>query len=187
MLFFSAFAPTPWRTLRMRGRRADCIACGTPACATDAITRERVESGALDYVGFCGGAATATGAPLDARHRRSVAEARAAGALVVDVRDPVQFGICNVPGSVNVPFDEFQRVAGMVDGRGCAVLPESLVRVLEGADGRDLALVCRLGNDSQLAARQVLESEVWKGQVYDVRGGIREWAKVAPEDGVVEY
>lgn len=189
MLFFSAYAPTPWRTLRMRGKRPLCVACGAPEDLRDKISAAALTEGVFDYVGFCGSGGEGR-VQLAEEHRMTVPEVKSevVPPLVVDVRDRTQFGICSVPGSVNVPFSEFQSTAGLVDGNGCSVLPEDMARLLRNMEKeRAVVVVCRLGNDSQEAARQVMESGVFKGRVYDVRGGIREWAKVAPQDGVVEY
>jgi len=43
---------------------------------------------------------------------------------------------------------------------------------------KKIMVVCRLGNDSQTVARKVLESG-FTGEVHDVIGGIREWARRA--------
>jgi len=187
MCFFTATAETQWRTLKMRGKRRGCVACGEPP----AITREVFRAGGMEYISFCGGDSE-TSAPLPAEHRLSVQQARTAvasgdGAVIVDVRDPTQFGICALPGSVNIPFERFASTAG---------IPAEMGRLLVGEEEEEeeekkkkkkkIMVVCRLGNDSQTVTRKVLESG-FTGEVHDVIGGISEWAKRAPGDGVVEY
>ncbi|KAA8895900.1 hypothetical protein FN846DRAFT_784355 [Sphaerosporella brunnea] len=171
MLFFSAAAETMWRTLKMRGRREGCVACGQQGIKNLGSEEE--------YALFCG---VPNAFALEEEYRLSVRQARelvllGTKPLLVDVRDRTQFGICKVPGSVNVPFERFLAV-----GEG---LPEEIVGLLQ-EERRDVVVLCRLGNDSQVAAKRLLESGV-HGRVWDVRGGIREWARIAPEDGIVEY
>jgi len=171
MLFFSAYAGQQFRTLRMRGRRKTCISCGEGAT----ITPTTIPS----YEIFCGLPPDVP--PLPAAYRRSVAEVKAQrNPVIVDTRDATQFGICAVRGSINIPFSLFQNAA---EGS----LPEDMKEVLRDNEG-PVVMLCRLGNDSQITARQVLENGVLHGRkVFDVVGGIREWARTAPEDGVVEY
>ncbi|KAF8252787.1 hypothetical protein K440DRAFT_524765, partial [Wilcoxina mikolae CBS 423.85] len=161
MLFFSAYAGQQFRTLRMRGRRKTCISCGEAAT----ITPTTIPS----YETFCGLPPDVPALP--AAHRRSVAEVKAEKEpVIVDIRDATQFGICAVRGSVNIPFSLFQNAA---EGR----LPEEMVEVLGEKEG-PVVMLCRLGNDSQIAARQVFESDQLRGrEVFDVVGGIREWAR----------
>lgn len=76
---------------------------------------------------------------------------------------------------VDVPFEEFG---------GAAVLP---ARVEEGLrEAEAVYVLCRLGNDSQVVARMLKEAGVAGGRVWDVKGGIREWARTAP-GGFPEY
>ena len=63
--------------------------------------------------------------------------ARAAGAVVVDVREPAEFAAGRVPGAVNVPL---------------ATVPLSLGRLAELAADGPLFIVCHVGGRSQQAA-----------------------------------
>jgi len=162
----------------MRGRKQKCVACGNPDDEDTKITREVVEGGRLDYAAFCGG--VPPGAQLPPELRKDAAEARTMrNSILVDVRDETQFGICSVEGSVNVPFEEFEAEKG--------TLPDKMRKLLEDRKGRDVVMLCRLGNDSQVAAKRIMENAEFGGKVWDVKGGIVEWARRAPEDGVVEY
>jgi adenylyltransferase/sulfurtransferase len=175
MLFFSAYAETPWRRLKMRGRRAGCVACGEEARKRGVLAGGSREE---EYAAFCG---LPNQERLPEEYRVDVTEARKRrdAALLLDVRDETQFGICNVQGSVNVPFSRWQAV-----GEG---LPKELETLLEARHSTDVLVLCRLGNDSQVAAKRLMDSGMAAGKVWDVKGGIREWARIAPEDGVVEY
>ncbi|KAI5795099.1 hypothetical protein EDC01DRAFT_776141 [Geopyxis carbonaria] len=161
---------TAWRVVRMRGRREGC------RCAAGGLTEEEVKAG--DYVAFCGGVA---GVKEGGGERVTVEHARTETALVVDVRDETQFGICKLPGSINIPFSEWLQVE---EGQ----VPDKMAALLREKAGRKVLMVCRLGNDSQVTTKRVMESP-WGAevQVRDVVGGVAEWARRYPGDGVVEY
>jgi adenylyltransferase/sulfurtransferase len=211
LLILSAYADTQWRTLRMRGKREKCISCGTPDNLQQKISRETILNGGIDYVAFCG---VATAVPksllLDDDFRLDVAEVRKrrrsrAEMILVDVRDETQFGICSVEGSVNVPFDQFHiQRANMSNSKSEGSndhhqpkLPRVLLDLLETVERRErnekgsssppIVILCRQGNDSQIVVRTIMESGVFKGPLFDLKGGISAWAREAPEDGLVEY
>ena len=166
MLVFSAWADTIFRCVRIRGRRAGCVACDPPAGRVQDV-KDR------DYVRFCGG----TGGVETWEYRVGVEEARGLvekGWVLLDVRDETQFGICKVQGSRNVPFEKWENCEK-------GTLPEGWL----WGKGK-VVVVCRLGNDSQVVARRVKEARpTWT--VVDVMGGTAEWARRCPEDGVCEY
>lgn len=176
---------TMWRSLKMRGKRKGCVACGeeedVKAAGGEKITAEKLKEGLVDYVAFCGGAAGSSVHLLERDQRVTVEEARQRMGLVVDVRDETQFGICALKGSVNVPFESWYGDE----------LPEKVKEVVaEAREKEDIPvyLLCRFGNDSQLAAKRVLaKAGLEEYRVKDVVGGTNEWAKIAPEDGLVQY
>lgn len=93
--------------------------------------------------------------------------------------------VCGRPlTAVDVPFEEFQRAAAAAAAAEAAVLPDRVRDRLYGA--RAVYVMCRLGNDSQVVARTLKTAGVAEGRVWDVKGGIREWARTAPE-GFPEY
>lgn len=193
MLFFAAWADTTWRNVRMRGRRKNCVACGEHPT----ISEESIRSGGMDYVAFCGGAAALNGRGLKPEERVNVEDVRGGGGggaqqhLLVDVRDRTQFGICSIPGSINIPFSEFEAAAAEENrqtgtGQRRHLIPPEMEAVLEKhAPDTLVYMLCRLGNDSQVAAKMVMR--YGRQNVFDVRGGVAEWARRAPGDGVVEY
>lgn len=196
-------APT-FRSVRMRARRRDCFACGEGAGAR--LTLEGLRSGGcVDYVAFCGrvGGGAAGGGLLGDGERIS---AREFGRLVngsgdagpsrvlLDVREKELFDVASIDGAVNVPFSLIQRSAAgrqkkQADGGQAStgarggeisgdekVLPEWMPPGLP-ADA-PIYVVCRVGNDSQVVARQLIDAglgrdgERWIG---DIRGGMRAW------------
>lgn len=161
LLMFSAYSNPQFRTVRLRSRRKDCAVCSPHAT----ITPDSLKSGSLDYVAFCG--VTSPINILPPESRISAAEYATllndGSHLLIDVRDPTQYGICSLDGSINVPWN----------GSSDAWLKKAAEHggVLDD-DGRERYVVCRLGNDSQLAARALLEKKM---KARDVRGGFAAW------------
>ena len=52
MLSASGTSPSVFRSIRLKGKRADCVSCGHDS----SITRDTVLNGSLDYTVFCGAA-----------------------------------------------------------------------------------------------------------------------------------
>lgn len=179
LLIFSAFASQPFRTIRLRSRRAGCASCSAQA----SISPEALRSGSLDYVAFCGVARPVQ--TLRAEERVGVSEMQKllSGARtdrdkeevkLVDVREKVHFDLCSIPGSVNVPWSEMVEWKTGADAKVLSGLEEA-----GGLGTRNsIHVICRLGNDSQLAVRKMKELRLdGDGQrfVGDVKGGLRAW------------
>jgi len=83
--------------------------------------------------------------------------ARAAGAVVIDVREPEEFAGGRVPGAVNVPL---------------STVPLALGRLAElGTDG-PIYVVCHLGGRSAQAADYLTQYGI-EARIVD--GGTQEW------------
>ncbi|KAH9925534.1 uncharacterized protein B0H18DRAFT_1008862 [Fomitopsis serialis] len=169
MLMYSALTTPSFRSIKLRTRRPTCPACGTVP------ERERVEKiNDTDYVAFCGGprpdwvARGVEGADDGIKRIRATELHEALNSSgrqvkVVDVRPPTEFGICHLPGSFNkFIFAGRPDAPPISDGDGQDGLTETYV-------------VCRLGNDSQIAA-DALRAETTHGVVKDLVGGLRAWA-----------
>lgn len=171
LLLFSANSASPFRTVRLRQRRPDCFACSAQA----GLTPESLTSGSLDYVAFCGSAAPVN--ILSDEEQISAgqySELRNGGSkkehVLLDVREKVQFDICHVDGSINVPFSKLQ---GNLDTT-YPWLPET-----SPADA-PIYVLCRLGNDSQVITKKLMESGLGdngKRPILDIKGGLRAWKK----------
>ncbi|KAI0035506.1 hypothetical protein K488DRAFT_82949 [Vararia minispora EC-137] len=165
MLFYDALAAPPFRSVKLRPRRKDCAACGEPGA------RAMLDK---DYIRFCGGPRPdwlRLGMLADAgTDRLCAAEVRECigqlGACVLDVRPRAEFGICRLPSSTHAPLD--------------AVVADPHAHVPVGAT--DVLVVCRLGNDSQVAADAIRAARIDGVRVRDLVGGLRAWAReVDPE------
>ena len=170
MLLFSAFSNPQFRTVRLRSRKGDCAACSEKA----SITKGTLKDGKLDYVAFCGIAAPINALSPDLRI--SAAEfaklPEDEGKLLIDVRDGTQFALCALERSVNVPWT----------GSAKSWLEIAQQRGVLANDGKQKYTVCRFGNDSQLAARAMIDGANIATEVKDIQGGFQAWRwQVDPE------
>lgn len=163
LLMFSAYSNPQFRTVKLRSRRPDCAVCSTNAI----ISRNSLASGSMDYVAFCGRTAPVNVLPAD--YRISASEfarlPRDASNVLIDTRDETQYAICALRGSINVPWTSNVE-AWTAKARQSGALDE---------DWRQKYIVCRNGNDSQLAAQAIMELTGYAGIVKDIRGGFRAW------------
>lgn len=171
MLLFSAMTETPFRTVRMRGKRKGCFACGAEE---DGLTLEKLKN-SLDYVQFCGIVQPVKG--LNAEERVSATAYKAASKdtskthVLIDVRGKEQFSVANLAGSVNVPVSRFMSSR--------AESASDLLPVDVAAD-TPIYLVCRVGNDSQIAAKKLKELGLDNNGsrfIGDIEGGLKAWKR----------
>ncbi|KAK5168970.1 uncharacterized protein LTR77_006279 [Saxophila tyrrhenica] len=166
LLIFSAFSSPQFRTIKMRSRRADCAACS----AKRVVTADSLSSGSLDYIAFCG--RTTPVDVLDAQSRLSAKDfaqlPRDDQRVLVDVRDEVQYSICALPGSINVPWT----------GNADSWLSKAQDKGVMEDDQKEKYIVCRFGNDSQLAAKAMQQQHKdFPGITKDIRNGFQAWRK----------
>jgi adenylyltransferase/sulfurtransferase len=165
LLMFSAYSTPPFRSVRLRSRRADCAVCSSQAT----ITSNSLTSGSLDYVAFCGASSPINVLPPEARV--SAADfarlPRDGSNTLIDVRDETQFAMCALRGSVNIPW------TGSAESWVQAAAQRE--DIFGGGGGQAFYVVCRLGNDSQLAAKALLENGLGMGGVWHIEGGFRAW------------
>ncbi|KAF2128116.1 molybdopterin biosynthesis protein moeB [Dothidotthia symphoricarpi CBS 119687] len=193
LLLFSAYSTPLFRSIRLRARKPTCAACSSQAT----ITPETLHSGATDYVQFCG-----LTRPVDALTPQervsadSYAKLRSGvnpftGSLLskdshilVDVRERVQFELCSIDGSINIPFSAVSGTPGAAHGSGFRAVDGDMegqeaewVARLRGTE-KPIFVVCRLGNDSQVTVRKMKELGLGFGGkrfIGDIRGGLSAW------------
>ncbi|CAK3910919.1 Adenylyltransferase and sulfurtransferase uba4 [Lecanosticta acicola] len=179
MLIFSAFSTPQFRSVRMRGRRASCAACSVNAT----ITPNQLTDGSMDYAAFCG--VTDPIQRLPSHLRVSASDfarlPRDGRNMLIDVRDETQYAMCALRGSINVPWQGSKEkwIQKAVEAGA----------ISSGYDGRERYVVCRYGNDSQLAVRaawEALEATLWPdgtdARIRDIRGGFRAWREEVDAD-----
>ena len=85
--------------------------------------------------------------------------------LVLDIREPAEFALAQIPGSINVP-------RGVLE-QACEWDYEETVPEFAGRRERPIVVVCRSGNRSILAA-DVLQ-QMGFADVASLRTGVRGW------------
>ncbi|KAK7186303.1 hypothetical protein DPSP01_009307 [Paraphaeosphaeria sporulosa] len=196
LLIFSAYSNPMFRTIRLRTRKLKCAVCSAHAT----VTPEALNSGSMDYVQFCG-----TVDPVDAlsSNERISAENYAKVRLdvnpftglepskdshiLVDVREKVQFDLCNLEGSVNVPFSAVTSLpVGGRNGTANESDPEAgWVSELRQHADKPIFVVCRRGNDSQITVKKMKELGLDNGGqrwIGDIRGGLHAWRDNVDKD-----
>jgi adenylyltransferase/sulfurtransferase len=189
LLLFSAYSNPMFRSIRLRTRKAKCAACSAHAT----VTPEALQSGSLDYVQFCGSVLQMD--PLSPEERISAqnyAQLRSGvnpftgtvsnkdSHILVDVREKVQFELCNIDGSVNVPFSKVSFTQSSATSNGTSDMDadeNSWVTQLKQSE-KPIFVVCRLGNDSQVTVKKMKELGLDSGgkrYIGDIKGGLRAW------------
>ena len=141
-----------FRQLKLRRDRA------CPVCGDHPTIRELI-----DYDVFCGVTPPAAAVPADAGHDVSVEQLKATldtgrPVYVLDVREPNEFQICRIPGSVLIPL---------------AQLPNRLNELPAPGDARELIVHCKMGGRSAKAVKLLHEQGFT--QARNLTGGILAW------------
>lgn len=164
---------TSFRTVRLRGKRNDCHICSDSPTITNLI----------DYEQFCQMRASDKDSRLEllspeqrisAPDYHQLTEKRIQH-LLVDVRSENEFEICKLDDSINIPIKEFL-------GQTLGASAQALIDKAK-ANQTPIYVVCRRGNDSQIAAARLqkllTDSNI---DVKDITGGLHAWTKnVDPE------
>ncbi|XP_062121124.1 adenylyltransferase and sulfurtransferase MOCS3 [Drosophila sulfurigaster albostrigata] len=151
-----------FRNIRIRSKRENCHMCSPQPLITELI----------DYEQFCGMHATDKDNPLqllepeqriDAMDYKALQQQQPAH-LLIDVRQPAEFEICQLPSAVNVPLAQ--------------ILDDSYLKQLGSQlDSKELPIVvlCRRGNDSQIAV-QHMRNRFPDHSIRDLEGGLHAWS-----------
>lgn len=173
LLLCSASGPTTFRSMRMRGRRANCFACS----ASSTLTLETLKTGLLDYVAFCGVVTPINILKPEERisataYSKLVRETPNLTHVLLDVREREHFDIASIPGAIHVPVSTFQTRNESSEKSRPEWLPESL------PPNAPIYVVCRVGNDSQLVTQKLKDmglDEAGVRFIGDISGGVRAW------------
>lgn len=168
MLLFSANSPQPFRSVKLRSRRPGCFACSKDS----QLSLESLSSGSLDYVMFCGLISpTQVLEPSERIEARDYNKIKDTQHVLLDVREKVQYDICHLNGSINIPFSTFQGGnTELLDGSSW--IPDSLPK------DASIYVLCRLGNDSQVITRKLKNAGLdakEKRYIGDIKGGLKAW------------
>lgn len=199
MLMYSAW-PTDhrsmFRTIGLRGRRTDCLACGDEGVLAEKglrqITRDVLLNAQHDYVAFCGALedikllkpeqrvdagtfmSAMTSLVRQPHMGDQIIERKWHRPLIVDTREAYEVGMGpQIKMSMNIPFSTIQRGDEAV---------EKIVESVHEADHDAVIFLCQQGNDSQIAAEKLVSKNAKgkSGEVFigDVVGGFAAIEKV---------
>jgi adenylyltransferase/sulfurtransferase len=161
LLLYDA-AAAAFRTIKLRARNENCEVCGNNPTIKELI----------DYEQFCGMCAEDKNPNLQvlkAEERMSVNEyaCNKEEHILIDVRSPNEFEICHLENAINVPIKTI--LSGKIDDK-----------LREQMQQKAVIVVCRRGNDSQLAARYLAENLSIHPK--DIVGGLHEWSSQIDND-----
>ncbi|KAL4865493.1 hypothetical protein BDV12DRAFT_149276 [Aspergillus spectabilis] len=187
LLIFSAYSSPQFRTIKLRSRRPNCAVCSADA----SVTLESVRSGSTDYVFFCGTvepedvlAPEERVTPLEYEKENDTD----VGRHIIDVREKVQFDICSLENSINIPISTILASASSVSQNGVGgseSMPPWLPSKIVSDSNNPIYVVCRQGNDSQTAVRRLKELGLDRGGerlIVDIKGGFRLWREQVDPD-----
>lgn len=152
---FSMFSFPQWKQVKIRQRKPDCEVCGSSPSITTLHD--------YDYALFCGVTPEKQVhcRRIEAKQLRS--ELNNSSSVILDVRPSVQFDMCSVPGSLNIPMNQVRRM--------------NKPDFLPFEPDRKVTVICRYGNDSREAAAKLVE---WGLDAQDVIGGLDKWSSIDP-------
>lgn len=152
-----------------------CATCSAQAT----VTPDQLTDGSMDYAAFCGITNPINLLPPEARVSAAdfARMPRDGSNVLLDVRDETQYAMCALRGSINVPWQ------GSADRWLEKAMHSGALLLDSNGRHRDMYIVCRFGNDSQLAAKAVqdLLSGLPEGvsgaqvNIKDIKGGFRAW------------
>lgn len=189
LLLYSAYSSPPFRTMRLRGKRPNCLSCSSLAT----IDRQSLASGSLDYAAFCGTTSPVSVLPneerISAQEYREIVKDASKVHTLIDVREKTQYDLCHLENSFNLPFSH---ITGSSLGGNSRDIHSTFEHLM--AENQDLALhpiyfVCRFGNDSQLAVQRLKDTPSLKGRLgtmRDIKGGLMAWKRDV-DHGFPEY
>ncbi|CAE6435304.1 unnamed protein product [Rhizoctonia solani] len=199
MLLFTGLSPRPFRNIKLRPRQSECPGCSTLLQGL-LVSELMADVAPLEdsYNQYCNiGDSRIPDDPISAGARDGEPGTRVKASVlkealisatanptisltIIDTRPPTEFGICSISGSVNVPLSLLLKA------------PESYISI-----STRTFVVCRLGNDSQVAARALRSAlrakeddtqekldnvpgrvpSASSHRIVDVIGGLRAWAQ----------
>ncbi|XP_011661929.1 adenylyltransferase and sulfurtransferase MOCS3-like [Strongylocentrotus purpuratus] len=178
LLLFDGLDGT-YRSIKLRPKKPTCDVCGDNPSVTQLI----------DYEEFCGASATdkcITLHLLEAKDRLSpqtlaseLLSQDSSSRLLLDCRPEIEFEICRLPDSINVPIDDIE------NEKGIPRLKEVVTKQLANQHDNPFPIyvVCRRGNDSQKAVLKLRkELDSLPVAIKDVCGGLTAWTNQVDPD-----
>ncbi|KAG8444505.1 hypothetical protein GDO86_009607 [Hymenochirus boettgeri] len=175
MLMFDALDGR-FRNIRIRGKKPNCVVCSNPT-----------EFSVLqDYEAFCGSSASDKCRMLNllsSEERLSVQEYKTilddrVPHILLDVRPQPEYDICRLAHSVHIPLNRLEEKTE----KWISVLKTKVSELshLQNKEGKNVIVICKLGNDSQKAVKILQEISGKETDLLvakDIQGGLLAWSK----------
>lgn len=201
-IFSQTLAGPNFRRLKIRGRRSSCFACS----AASLLNLSSLKEGSVDYVKFCGTQQPVN--ILNPSERISASEfasrhpSPTSDHVLLDVREKEHFGIAAIPGAINVPISKLLRETSISYTAAPTPSSSSCLPQQDQESGHKreqrvgmespwpdwlpenlplhapIYVVCRQGNDSQVAAKKIKEmgwDDSGRRFIGDIKGGMMAW------------
>ncbi|KXN68064.1 molybdopterin biosynthesis moeb protein [Conidiobolus coronatus NRRL 28638] len=169
LVIFSADRSQYFTQVKLRSKKLNCAVCGTKPTITELI----------DYVQFC------SSGPMDKSLNLKVLgkedriscleynkiQQSKEDHILIDVREDVQFEICQLPNSINIPLNKLEKELDTIHSKYDTKTP--------------FYFLCRLGNDSQLAVaiyKRYLNEKGEDRVIKDIQGGLLSWTNEVDKD-----
>lgn len=163
LTLYQGYPHQTFRRFKMRARQSKCVVCGD----APEITREGIESGYINYAVFCGAVQYNVCKESERVTVKELHENLSKLPYIIDVRPQLQFNITHLPESINIPWGEVFLKSANID----KYLPNGIDKTTD-----NVYIICRYGNDSQLATRRMID-EFGFENAKDVKGGINKWSE----------
>lgn len=172
LLLFDGLNST-FRNVKLRTKSSNCDVCAEPRRITTLI----------DYEQFCGMKASDKDFKLELlpqNNRISVQKLNEYRQkndphLLIDVRSQNEYEICHLDQSINHPIKMF---SDLNNGSG-----KALIETIKSENIPNVFVICRRGNDSQIAAKKLMEGLYdINVEIHDVIGGLHAWTNQIDEN-----
>uniref|UniRef100_A0A6M2DLR5 Adenylyltransferase and sulfurtransferase MOCS3 homolog n=1 Tax=Xenopsylla cheopis TaxID=163159 RepID=A0A6M2DLR5_XENCH len=151
-----------FRNIRLREKTKNCAVC----------SENKTVTGLIDYEQFCQSKATDKDPKLkilSKEERITVTDYNKkkdeAKHILLDVRSTVEYQMCKMPNSINVPISDVLENKKL----------DYLINLMN-SDIEAVYVVCRRGNDSQRAVKHLKEILNLRVPICDLEGGLHAWA-----------
>ncbi|KAF5301485.1 hypothetical protein FQR65_LT08788 [Abscondita terminalis] len=152
-----------FRNVKLRNKNPNCAVCGSNPTITELI----------DYEEFCGAKAHDKVENINILYEnenvsvRNLPKDALGSATVVDVRPEVEFKMCRIPNSINVPYLNIEKGTNL----------DEINRILNS--NKNVYVICRRGNDSQRAVSKLkVQFPDASVRFFNVKGGLHSYARV---------
>ncbi|KAL9025614.1 MAG: hypothetical protein Q9180_007636 [Flavoplaca navasiana] len=190
MLLYSAVSEPMFRNVRIKGRRDNCPSCSTGAT----ITRESLMNGTMDYAAFCGLKEPIRTLedhermrPLEYRRMiKRLTPQQRKNIVILDVRPRTEYDLGHIEDSINWPIQDIAKSSRNEAASSENPSPNPHPPPQQSIDwdkidvppnARCAFMICRRGNDSQLAATMLKRRRADFDYIVEIRGGLEAWRR----------